>query len=841
VQTLNAQTGEGTSKQKIKQVKRSVKNKQRVYLSGVQFYAQSGEGNPTYTEQLTRFYDESVVHQPDAEERQGMQGIPRQKIQGMPPTLENFLTRPRVATQFSWVDTYAIRTEVLNLDFPKTVMTPSSFTAKLEQFSWWRPDFEFEIQLNSTKFHYGRLMFVVRPFADWLHASYITAQNASTWPEWYQISANSQQSLKIRVPFRHWVRKLPSVMGQDQFLRMFNLRAYVTAPLSSAMSATVAPVTVTVYWRLVDPGISSYNGQALAQSGEQNNEVLKMLGQGVSTLLPNPIGQATTTISSAFNTISSVSKDISRLAVTAGLSNPTNPAPTTAMQIRQPLFSKSNDMPNSVNLGPTQANCLMTDYGLANATEDEMDIVNIVGHPSLLYTGKIESTDAIGKVLCQYYLNPQMMVYGDYSFVPATNTLQPTPIYYIGRMFTNWRGAYKFHISFISSSFHSVRVRFLWNPVNLDAAITTYNLNQRVSMYNVLMDINQQTDFSILVPYDQCVEWLKTGITVGSTQVSANCANGYMSLVLETVLTSASDTIQPIYYQVFVSMADDAQFAVPNLERLNIWGNPFLADPALALSLVEDDDLVAQDGYCAQSGERVGECEVPSSSSFCLRNTEYISIMGDPVHAHRVYGESTVFEYSSVKQLANMLSPMERFTTVDTTNFVGRQVNPFGVMKFAYNDDMWLCYYNQIRSIFRFGRGSFRFVALVDASSMQATSYLRPGIDDLTAYWATTNNDPFMGTASLSVVPGGFQYFMSTMYMPADVVIPYYSTVPCLPFISHATKAPPFFATSSAGNITFSNQSTAGLAILYFGATSDDFIFGTRIGMPTLKFPAPTP
>jgi len=308
-----------------------------------------------------------------------------------------------------------------------------------------------------------------------------------------------------------------------------------------------------------------------------------------------------------------------------------------------------------------------------------------------------------------------------------------------------------------------------------------------------------------------------------------NWCNGIASLILQTHLTSNTDVVQPIYYQIFCSMADDAQFAAPNLESLALYGNPLLSEPASLLLDDEDDDtLVAQDGS-------VEECELPSSSAFCMRNTKFISIMGEPVTSHRVYGESTVFEYTSVKQLSNMLTPMELFKTAATTNFVGRQLNPFATIKFAYTDDMWLCFYNQIRSIYRFGRGSFRMTAIISQSAIQATSYIRPGNDDASAYWTTVTTDPFIGTANKAPISGGFQYFMSTMYMPADIVIPYYSTVPCILYNSNQTAPQPFLSTSSAANIVFSNQATVGLSIMYFGATADDFIFGSRIGMPKLK------
>lgn len=843
MQTLNAQTGEGTSKQKVKQVIRSkqqTKNKQKFVQSDLHLFAQSGDGNPTHTEFLTRFYDNSEVHKPKEGEKKQLTGIPRLPRQGLVSTIDNFLCRPFIVSRFEWISTNAMRTQLFTLDFPNALLTVStSLVEKLNKNCWWAPDIEVEVQINATKFHYGRMMLVVRPFQQTLNASYTTAQGASTWPEWYQISANSQQSVKITIPYRHFVRKVSISQNNVEFRNFSTLTGYVAAPLSSANDSTVAPVTVTVYARILNPNLSNFT-HLNAQSGEQNAEVLQMLREGVTSLLPNQIGTVSAPISTTFNTISAVSKDIAQLSTVAGLSNPTNPNPTTSMQIRQPLFSKANDMPNSINLGPSQTVALQTNYALANATEDEMDIVNIVGHPSLLYTGQITTEQTFGSTLAQFYLTPNQLVYGDYTFTNAAGTVLPTPAYYISRLFNLWRGSFKIHISFISSSFHSCRVRFVWLPANPDAQFPVISTTNALNLYNVLMDINTQTDYSILIPYDQSVEWLRTNFTPGTVTVpgtSINKCNGYFRLILETELTSAQATVQPIFYQIFISMADDAQFAAPSTENLTTLGNPYLSEPAALLTKLtlndNDDDLLAQ------TGETILECQVPSSSAFCLRDTKYISIMGEPLDTRRVYGESTVFEYTSVKQLSNMLTPMERYKTDDTEDFTGRQINPFGTMTFAYTDDQWHCLYNQIRSIYRFGRGSFRFVGIVDSAAIQATSYLRPGVDPGAGYFGDTTDDPYIGTVSNSVCAGGFQYFMSTQYMPADIIIPYYGVTPCYAFNSHPTNTSSFMLVCTAGNITFSTQKTVGLAIMFFGATSDDFIFGSRTGMPTVKFTPP--
>lgn len=844
-------------------------------------FAQSGESNPTHMEQLSRFYDESQVHEAEQQTQNSTGTIPRIRPQGVSINLESFLTRPFLIETFQWTPAQVIRTKVMEQDYPLALRNVSThFLRHLEGAAWWAPDIEIEVQINSTKFHYGRLIFAVYPFANYMHDNYLLPEGASTWPEWYQISANSQQSLKILVPYRHFYHRVSTASVDNYSIRIFKLKGYVAANLLSAMSDTPAPVTVSIYARCVNPHLSSFspfsisaqsgeNNQVLvdvynrikdlflkflikcvpminkvldkaekmvAQSGEQKAEISKLLNMGSSALVPNPVSVVSAPISTSFNNISRVSTDVAKLANACGYSVPVNPAPTNSMQIRQPLFSKIDDMPNSVNLGPSLTATMDTsNYNLVNSYKEEMSLVDIVGHPSLLWTGDITSTTAVGTQLKAFYINPQKMIYGDLNFSATSNTVQPLPFYYIARLFQYWRGSSKIHISFVSSSFHSCRVRFVWNPNNVDGLVYDFPVSQRLNMYNVLMDINQQSDYSILIPYDQTREWLRT---VFDTTQSATCANGYFALYLETKLTSTMATPQPIYYQIFFSMADDVQFAGPTAHNIDSWGNPDIRVVAPTLLAVTDEELEeTQDDFefglklYAQTGETVLKCEVPSSSAKCLRDTKFVSIMGDNIHPVRRYGESTSYEVSSAKQLANMLTPMVVYSTVATTDFTGRRISPFAYMSFLYNDQMWYCMFNQIRSIFRFARGSFRLAGFISAANIQVVATCSSA-DNLSTYSTETTDVSYLGTLSPYFLVQGSQYFMSTQLMPADATVPYYGQTPC---VILATGTAPTFITAHAVNMVFSNQKSAAYKILYMGAGGDDLMLGTRMGMPRLR------
>jgi hypothetical protein len=379
----------------------------------------------------------------------------------------------------------------------------------------------------------------------------------------------------------------------------------------------------------------------------------------------------------------------------------------------------------------------------------------------------------------------------------------------------------------VCSAFHSLRARFIYNPNSL--AFTGPVVDAVLSnSYNAMMDINKTTEYSFLCPFFQAHEWLYMDIDATNPQ---DCFNGQFAIVMTSLLSSTLATPQPIYYQIFISMCDDAQFAAPCLKNINTLGNPYLADPSL---LQEDDEEDLE--FVAQSGEdfQTGLCELPSSSSMCLRNTVYTYITGKEFPLRRVYGESTAYEFSSVKQLSNMLTPMDQITSIDTTVEAGRTWNPFGFLGRAYNDNVWLNYYAQIRSVYLFGRGSARLVAFCTQPDVPAVGLLLPLLMDPSDYWIANTTNPIINATDLPYATCGFQTFPDTNTMPADITIPYYSINPCQLLLTLNTTDP-HAAMSTGGAITFFNDGFVGATYTWFVGTGDDFVFGTPIGLPTLK------
>jgi len=807
-----AQTSEGENKPKVKQVQRTK----------TKLVAQSGENNVLHIESNTKFFDSSTPHEDLEGEKQLNACIPRHLHPIMKVDLQALLLRPYLLETVTWTSANTIRTLISTKSFPRDLLDVVNISDKLAYIQYIAPDIEMEVQINGTKFHYGRVIFPVVNIKDGLDGAYTQPEGSSTWPQWYQISANSQQSVKVRMPWKNFVERMPMIYTKEPFYDMYNVRMFVAVPLSLVTTDTPPSLTISIYARFIDTRAEGYQPNFVAQSGE---ELLSLLNINSSVDVTKRSDLVSKPVSSALTSIAKVANDFSNVASAAGFSNPINPASTNSMQIRQVLFGKADDMPNSVNLGPSQSAVLnKSDGQLANGTTDEMSIVKIVTLPSLVQTGKILAINSANTTLWTQHLTPRTCKYSDYSYAPSTG-FQPLPPFYIGRLFKLWRGSFKIHISFIASSFHSCRVRFIWAANVQTTGLPEPMTNEEIAnSFNVVMDINKQTEYSLYVPFYPQTEWLQFD---DDTDKSL-CCNGQFKLVLQTPLTSMAATVEPIYYQIFVSMCEDAQFAAPTLTGGVTYGNPYYQQ----FSLLSNEEI-DEDNLIAQASETL-MCELPSSSSACLRNTEYINVAGDKPFYNRVYGYSTSYEYSSVKQLSNMLSPIAHKTASALDNFTGYKILPFGLVNDLYSNESWSNYYAQIRAIYRYGRGSFRFSSITTLPTQQACAYMEPVAYSPNTSWYGGSNGVFPGFSAGHQVymTGGYQYFSDTTSMPVDITIPYYSVTPCKLFNSKSANG--YLPYISQTVISWSTQ-TSTPTITILGATADDFEFGGLLGMPYLR------
>ena len=136
---------------------------------------------------------------------------------------------------------------------------------------------------------------------------------------------------------------------------------------------------------------------------------------------------------------------MSQLATDVGFSNAPSLIATKPVIMRNTYIGRSEDLPATVMLGPSQNQGLAVSSRLANSHLNSMLIGRFAGRMSLIETIRITSSTAVSTVLFNFPLNPTAMFYADYGLKDVANTFYPHPAHYIARLFRVWRGSFKFH------------------------------------------------------------------------------------------------------------------------------------------------------------------------------------------------------------------------------------------------------------------------------------------------------------------------------------------------------------------------------------------------------------
>ncbi|APG78508.1 hypothetical protein [Wenzhou picorna-like virus 39] len=737
--------------------------------------------------QITTTYDDTIPHITS----DGAILDPFAKNPYLPLSLESFVNREWYLAKFDWTSDLA-RTSIV-----KSITLPNKFLDllgnKVANIAYWAPDFELTFRVNGTPMHYGRIMFAVVPQADILHSSYLQPQNFSQH-RFVQLSPTGNQTVKLKVPWLHFYDRMPcTAKGPNMSTNPWTLYAWVAAPLLSAVSDTVAPVSVAVYGKILKPRFVGYINTNLATVEEEplmaqsSEQQILSTRENVATQ-PKSVGLLSIP-STIARKIEKVAGDMSQLALDAGFSNCPNLTATKPVIYRNMTIARAEDLPTTLMLGPSQSQYVEVNNAQANAQQDGMRIAKIAGRMALLRTVKITSSTEVGSSVATIVLNPNTFVYQDYELTDAKNTHFPLPAMYMARMFRFWRGGFKVHVSFICSAFHSMRMRMNYQPFVGSNNLTVPN--ESTSAYNVnqVWDINNQTDYSFNIPHLYWADWTPQFDTWNA---------GTLYFTPLTKLTSTTATPQPIYMQIWIAMDDDFQLAYPILRKAGdaISNNPvtYFSNPDIGKYTA---DLVAQSNNNFEKVLNAGNpmlnyrsMQFPCMSSDGLEAIKYPLLGGEKDDKHKAVRTLTSFEVASVKEICNMITPIERQivtfkgtqSTSDQILQAGRTLIPYAWMDKGANDPIWFCYLYQIMAIFRYARGSVRLAAQSNRC-YQATAVLGDTRfkGDTTSIWEDYKDDIFFGDASMSGITSGGHLFNNVTSEPIDITIPYYSNVKCLP------------------------------------------------------------
>jgi hypothetical protein len=446
-------------------------------------------------------------------------------------------------------------------------------------FKLLQADLHMELRINGSKFHYGKLMADYVPLHIYNQVDPLNTANVFVRIQASQrlkvfLDPTTSRGGHLHMPFIWPTNALDIVRGDYDNMGEIFVRELV--PLKHANAGT-DPVSIQAYiWadnvNLSTPttvdsaGITPQAGDEYGDSPLSNTASAVSAALGKLDVVPviGPYAKAT---SMAVGALGKVAKNF-------GFSRP--PIITDAMDMHPKVISRiaNTDVGDNVaKLTIDSKQELTIDprvFGIE--AKDELAIAHIAGIESYITQFVWTISAARGTLLWNIRVSPNI-TQQDTAYTPPM-TWYPA-CSWVAQPFKYWRGTMRYRFQIVCSDFHRGRLRFVFDP-NIVATL------QGNVAFSKVVDLTNERDFVLDVSMAQDKTYLYVqGIPVAvgnSVPVSAvdtgsaiaGATNGVLAVYVENDLVSPNSTVNnDILINVFASMCDDADFAVPTEDTIS--------------------------------------------------------------------------------------------------------------------------------------------------------------------------------------------------------------------------------------------------------------------------------
>jgi hypothetical protein len=517
---------------------------------------------------------------------------------------------------------------------------------KLQGFGLMRAKLHLKFLINGSPFYYGSLMAAYTPLTGWrldtavAGATNVTlvpfSQKPHVWLE-NQNCSTAEMELPFLFPYPYIDTRLSSNLD-----KMGRISLIQYAPLLSANGTSSTNVDISVYAWASDVKFARPTNLPVMQSEFVPDRQIST----TATAVANAAGRlgSAPVIGPYARATEMVANGVGKIASAFGFTNvpnvsdvrPMKPVPFSmaSADISEPVTKLTLDAKQETALGAAQ-------HG--GRPHDELDINSFVTRSSFVVGLNWPTTSPPGEALFTSFVTPRM-------FQRSSTQIAHVPMSYLANHFQYWRGSIKFTFKVVRSPYHRGRLQLSWDAACDDLA-TGASLGNPNTV-TTIMDLDEQSECSMVLPYSQARLFLDTGSFLGTgsvqwntnaspaSQVSSN-ANGVINVRVLNRLTApeASSTATIL---VFVQAGDDFEFAAPKDYIVYNTGNNDMMSLSGLTAAVAQSDVQYDDGEVAQTVVPVK----PANSVY-----------------HQVFGERV----SSLRQLLHRTS-LSFVHTVGTTN-----------------------------------------------------------------------------------------------------------------------------------------------------------------------------
>lgn len=485
--------------------------------------------------------------------------------------LGNFLSRPvRIAT-FTWNESDPVGT-THNYNPWHLFFNDDRIKYKINNYSFIACTLKVKVLINASPFYYGAMLMSYQPLPVLTPSTIVTdtgtkyfiplSQRPHAWI-YPQANAGAEMTLPY-FHFRNWLR----IQKASDFSDMGKLSFVPYTTLQSANGASGQGVTVQVYAWAENVQIS---GPSVGLSMQAKDEYsISKVASAVAALTSS---MTRIPIIGPFMTATQMgAKAVAAGAAAIGYTNvpviadvqPLRPVAFPSMasaEIGFPVDKLTLDPKNELSIDPTI---------LGLPPTDELSIPYLVQKESYIATTSFDMTLVPDDILFSCRVTPRLFD----TYFPSTLggvAIYQTPMCFVSRLFTSWRGDLIFRFKFIASPYHKGRVRLTYDPQGTSSQNIAVDAVSSTVTYTKVIDLGVESDVEMRIPYTQAISWLSLEPSLNtpfSTSTGPSFTfregydNGFITMRVLTALT-APVASAPISVLISVRGADNLEFANP--------------------------------------------------------------------------------------------------------------------------------------------------------------------------------------------------------------------------------------------------------------------------------------
>lgn len=480
--------------------------------------------------------------------------------------LSTYLSRPKLIHSYAWTENGA--NGVKSTFYPwQAFFGDANMSAKLRGYSLLRANIKLKFLINGSPFYYGSMLACYNPLSGWraetgLGNSVSTTLVCASQKPHVWLENQNMSTAHMVLPFLYPYPYIDIMLTQRlRDMGSVDLIQYV--PLLSANGSSSTNVDIQVYAWAEEVMLSGPTDRPVLQSGYKPDGQISGPAAAVAATaaklkdvpILGPYAMAT----------SMAADKLGKFASFFGFTNIPNVSdvqPFKSMPF-QLASTEISEPVHKLSLQPKQETAVGSEQH-GGDVHDELVISRFVGRSSFVVGTLWDTTLTPGTSLFTTMVTPQMFQF-------AGGQTAHTPVSYASNWFQYWRGSLRYTFKVIRSPYHRGRIQISW-----DRAATGLNLGPTVgnpNTYTTVMDLDEESECSFVVPYQQPSQFLSTYELPGVPTVlwSTDSApvgsfpgnnNGVLSVRVVNRLT-APESASSATILVFVSAEDDFELAGP--------------------------------------------------------------------------------------------------------------------------------------------------------------------------------------------------------------------------------------------------------------------------------------